>query len=186
MLTKPLKYYPCAFANCANTFLKYKSTDKFCSRNCYLADFANKELNKNIKEMAVNIAKLSTLESLAKKQIQKWVRLRDKDLPCISCGTSYTQQWDGGHYLKAEIYSGVIFNPMNINKQCCNCNDHLQGNVIDYRKGMIIKYGEANLIALEELGNKTRKYTFTREELIDITNKYKLKIKNGDFTDQTA
>ena len=186
MTIRSLKQYPCKFKPCGKMFTKYKSTDKHCSRPCYLADFAQKELNKNIAEMKMNVIKLSTLKSLAKKQVQKWVRLRDKDLPCISCGTNYTQQWDGGHYLKAEIYSGVIFHTKNINKQCCNCNDHLQGNIIEYRKGMIKKYGEATVLELEELGNKIRKYTWTREELISITETYKLKIKNGDFTDQAA
>jgi hypothetical protein len=30
---------------------------------------------------------------------------------CISCGGNEKDLWDGGHFLKAEIYSGVIFNP---------------------------------------------------------------------------
>jgi hypothetical protein len=51
----------------------------------------------------------------------KMVRLRDAEQPCISCGGNDKDLWDGGH-LKAEIYSGVIFNPANCHKQCRKCN----------------------------------------------------------------
>jgi hypothetical protein len=36
-------------------------------------------------------------------------RLRDANENCISCGGNDKDLWDGGHFKKAEIYSGVIF-----------------------------------------------------------------------------
>jgi len=185
----------CRADGCGKLFTPYTSLTKCCSITCalqynqdnpkevktFIQTQQAKQDKEQLKQMKFNITKLSTFESIAKKVFQHWVRLRDRDHPCISCNAFSTPQWDGGHYLKAEIYSGVIFYPMNVNKQCCHCNDHLQGNVIEYRKGMIKKYGEEELLKLEAKGNELRYYKYSREELIEITNKYKLKIKNKDF-----
>ena len=94
-------------------------------------------------EKAVLTDKLKTLsqyEAEAKKSFQKYVRMRDKGLPCISCGIFETELWDGGHYKKAEIYSGVIFNTHNCHKQCRKCNRFLNGNELMYRQGLIQRY----------------------------------------------
>jgi hypothetical protein len=40
---------------------------------------------------------------------------------------------------KAEIYSGVIFNPANCHKQCRKCKP--LGNELMYRQGLIQRYG---------------------------------------------
>jgi hypothetical protein len=98
--------------------------------------------------------------------------MRDIKEPCISCGTNEAK-WDGGHYLKAEIYSGVIFDERNVNKQCSYCNQYLDGNTAAYRQGLIKKIGLDEVIALEELANETRTKKWTIEELQLIKNKYK-------------
>jgi hypothetical protein len=51
----------------------------------------------------------------------------------------------------------------------------LSGNLIEYRKGLINKIGEEQLTLLELEANKTRKFTI--EELKEIINTYKQKIK---------
>jgi hypothetical protein len=43
--------------------------------------------------------------------------------------------------LKAEIYSGVIFNPANCHKQCRKMQPLLGGNELMYRQGLIARYG---------------------------------------------
>lgn len=48
----------------------------------------------------------------SKEIIQKWVRLRDQKKPCIRVAVKLPMKWTG-HFKKAEIYSGVIFNPRN-------------------------------------------------------------------------
>jgi hypothetical protein len=125
--------------------------------------------------------KLKTLgdyEKEAKKSFQKYIRLRDKDLPCISCGNDKTDLWDGGHYKKAEIYSGVIFDEQNCQKQCRKCNRFLNGNELNYREGLILRYGIDYVVEIEEKAIKTREHKFTREELIMIKKKYDLLIKS--------
>jgi hypothetical protein len=165
------KLYKCK--QCSKEFKQNNSLHVICSYTCYAQWTNKKEIEKRLKEYKINVVKLSDLESLAKIQFQKWVRKRDENLPCISCGTSKTNQWDGSHYLSAEQYSGVIFNEMNVNKACCYCNRNLYGNPIEYRKGMIKKYGLFAVEGLEELANETRHYKFTKDELIEIAKNYK-------------
>jgi hypothetical protein len=47
----------------------------------------------------------------AKKLFQKWVRLRDAEQPCISKVVVTIKTFGMEVILKAEIHSGVIFNP---------------------------------------------------------------------------
>jgi DNA-directed RNA polymerase subunit N (RpoN/RPB10) len=121
--------------------------------------------------------KLKTLgqyESDAKKEIQKWVRKRDSNLPCISCGTLTSDLWDGGHFKKAEIYSGVIFDEMNIHRQCRKCNRFLGGNELNFREGLIARYGEDYVLKIEKKALETRNYKFNKEELKELREKYRL------------
>jgi hypothetical protein len=121
--------------------------------------------------------KLDQLEHEARKQFQAWIKLRDKNEPCISCQTTFTRQWDGGHFFKAELYSAMIFNEMNCHKQCCYCNNHLDANLLEYRKGLIKRYGVAYVEELEKIKDSLRSYKYSKNELIEIKAKYKEKIK---------
>ena len=161
----------------------------------YLADIEKKRLrqaeknksaiewqqkaNANWKKFKVQEKKkLVDYEGAAKKEIQKWVRHRDKDLPCISCGVKDTDLWDGGHYKKAEIYSGLIFNENNIHRQCRKCNRYLGGNEANFRNGLVERYGIDYVVELELKANELRNYKYTNEELIEIRKKYSLLNKN--------
>jgi hypothetical protein len=129
------------------------------------------------KVMKEKLKTLSDYEKEAKAVFQKWVRQRDAELPCISCG-AITDRNDGGHYFDAGMYSGLIFNEWNVNKQCSNyCNRKNHGNKANYRIGLVKKIGEENVLWLEENKNRLRNYKFTKEELIEIKNKYKKLLK---------
>ena len=128
--------------------------------------------------------KLKTLgqfEAEAKKVFQKWIRLRDELHGCISCPTTETDLFDGGHYKKAEIYSGVIFDERNVHKQCRRCNRFLGGNELMYREGLIKRYGSDFVYQLEIDANATRNKKYTRDELIEIKRYYAEKIRNKDY-----
>lgn len=124
---------------------------------------------------------LSDYEKEAKVVFQKWIRLRDQEQPCISCGIKNNKLWDGGHYFKAELFSGLIFDTRNVNKQCRKCNRYLGGNEIQYRLGMVSRFGLDFVDKLESDSISRRVYKFSKDELIDINKKYQLKIKNNDF-----
>lgn len=59
------------------------------------------------------------------------------------------------------------FDEMNCNAQCRKCNRFMEGNIQDYRLGLIRKYGEKNVILLEAKKSARRSYSeFEYEQLI--------------------
>ena len=57
----------------------------------------------------------------------------------------------------------------------------MSGNLLQYRKGLINRYGIDFVENLDKLSNELRNYKYTKQELIDIKKKYDNKIKNNDF-----
>jgi hypothetical protein len=168
---------------CKKEFTQFNSLNKVCSIKCAI------ELGK-LKPAKVNYKRVnSQLKSEAKEKLetysqkvnkvkvifQKWIRERDKDLPCISCGTTKASMWHASHFKKAETFSGVIFHELNTWKSCSKCNVFLNGNELNYRERLVKKIGLDQVIALEELANETRTKKWTIEELNTIKTKYKIK-----------
>lgn len=133
------------------------------------------EEKKIIKERLMT---LSDYEREAKKSFQKWIRLRDSKLPCISCGNSKTTDWAGGHFYPAGIYSGLMFDERNCHKQCnTHCNKYLSGNLLEYRKSLIERYSLEFVEKLDLDADLKRNYKFTKQELIAKKLQYDIKIK---------
>ena len=115
---------------------------------------------------------METLPKLLKKAqdvFNAWIRNRDKDKGCISCGGSVDH---AGHYFSQGHHSALRFNEMNVNGQCLRCNNFLHGNLINYRKGLVKRYGEQKVLILESHGSKVKKWS--RVELKAIIQMYKL------------
>jgi len=134
-----------------------------------------KEARKALREYKKNDKPI--LLQLAQKLVNQFIRMRDKGLPCISCGHDFRngRQEHAGHYIARSKSSLLRFDERNINTQCNICNDHLSGNVAEYRKGLIEKIGIKEVEFLED--NKTALKTWTVEDLQEIIKKYRLKIK---------
>lgn len=89
------------------------------------------------------------------------IRLRDSHpnniAECISCGKSIpypngTGDLNCGHYYpRSVVYNNLYFSEANSHGQCVFCNLHLSGNVAEYRKGLIRRYGEDYVAELEDL-----------------------------------
>lgn len=86
---------------------------------------------------------------------------------CISCGQIKPfEQADCGHYINRQHMS-TRYDEMNCNAQCRHCNRFMEGNIQNYRKGLIAKYGEKRVMLLEAKQNQTRKWSaFEMEALI--------------------
>ena len=169
---------------CLDKFAPVQFAQVVCNYKCAIVHSNNLKANKQKKEWneekAILRDKLKTLgqyEQDAKTSFQKWVRMRDKALPCISCGVKETELFDGGHYFKAEIFSGLIFDERNCHKQCRKCNRFLNGNELQYRSGLIERYGINFVEQLESESNSKRDYKYTKEELIAKKLKYDILIK---------
>ena len=138
---------------------------------------SNKITKEKDKEKRESMKSISRLIQEARVPFQKWIRLRDVNYGCISCNSLNVKLWHGGHYFKAEIYRGLIFNEINVNKQCEKCNTYGGGNEAGYRLGLIKKYGEEKVKELENISDENRTYKYTREEIKEIKKKYLLKLK---------
>jgi hypothetical protein len=115
-----------------------------------------------------------TLPKLKKKAqdiFNAWIRNRDKELGCISCNNKIDH---AGHYFSSGHYSALTFDEMNVNGQCLRCNNFMHGNLINYRIGLIERYGEDKVNELEgSRMNAVKKWS--RDELKQIALKYKIK-----------
>lgn len=183
-LPKPKR---CGNKTCKDKFTPHpaRPLQEVCSPLCgleltrYRAEKkAQKEAKEKKAELREKTKTLTEYESEAKTAFQKWIRMRDADLPCISCGT-YTAYpcFDGGHFYKAELFSGLIFDERNCSKQCRRCNKHLQGNQLEYRKELVRRHGEEWVKQLDEDSITKRVYKYTKNELIAKKLQYELKIK---------
>ena len=111
----------------------------------------------------------------AQAAFNAYIRARDAHLPCISCGRFHDGQWHAGHYLSVGARPELRFEELNVHKQCAPCNNHLSGNAVLYRKGLIAKIG-ADRVDWLEGSHKAKKYTV--DELVQIKSAYKQKIKD--------
>jgi len=177
-----LKDKPCR--QCRKIFSPKVPLQVVCGLECAVSLAKEKQKEKEEREWRKRkregLEKLKTItvyEQDARKVFQMWVRLRDKSLPCISCDVETSPQFDGGHYFKAEIYSGLIFHEDNCWKQCCRCNRDLHGNESNYRIGLVKRIGEDRVKWLEENKDRLRTVKYSKEELIEIKKKYLQKIK---------
>lgn len=137
-----------------------------------------KELRAEKREAKEKLKTYSQRVNEVKVIFQRYIRMRDAKLPCISCGAITSSVWDAGHYKKAELYSGVIFNELNTNKQCGKCNRYLGGNELNYRIGLIAKIGIERVLELEGLAESTRVKKYSDLELLEIRTRYAHKIKS--------
>lgn len=103
-----------------------------------------------------------------------WIRERDKDLPCISCGRYHTGAFDAGHYRSVGAAGHLRFSEDNCWKQCVPCNQHKAGNVVEYRIRLVVRIGIERVEALEN-NNETVKFTIEDAKRIKAIYAAKLK-----------
>lgn len=131
-----------------------------------------KEINKKKREFKQN--EKSKLKEKAQITFNRFIRLRDKYLPCISCGRVNNVKWNAGHFKSAGQNPNLRFNELNVHKQCEHCNMWLSGNLAEYRVNLIIKIGLENVEALER-DKSVKKYSI--DDYKNIISEYNLKIK---------
>ena len=175
-----LKLKKCKTKGCTNEFIQYNSLTSLCvacaiekSKKIVAKKYKSEEKERK-KKYRENTKTYTKKVNDVKKVFQAWIRKRDEDEICISCPSNYSEPWDGGHYKEANKYKGVIFNEINVNKQCRQCNFHLHGNVSEYRIGLIKKYGIEKVEYLEQLAIETKSKKYSDEELNEIKLKYTL------------
>ena len=105
----------------------------------------------------------------------KFIRTRDKDKPCISCGKVSGKAEQAGHYRSVGSCPELRFEELNVYGQCIKCNMYLGANLIEYRINLVKLIG---LDKVEWLESKHEPKHYTIEELKGLKVYYRLKIKN--------
>ena len=156
----------------------HSSVQMCCSLTCAIEYSKQIEKKKWAKEKKVLKEKIKTKSDYVKelqKQVNYFIRQRDKDKPCISCGKPLINKFDAGHYRSAGGNPELRFEELNIHGQCVYCNQHLHGNLIDYRIRLIERIGVEKV---EWLESKHEPKHYTIEELKELIKEYKQKNKN--------
>lgn len=169
---KPVK---CKAPGCSNRFVRRSMTHKACGPDCAAAlvaqDRAKQAARAARAEAAEHRAKLAAYKPLShwlkatERVVNHYVLTRDRALPCISCGTYDTVQWEAGHFKSVGAHPEMRFLTRNIHKQCHRCNVQLSGNIHGYRAGLLARYGRQ---ILDELDVPHPLQKYTREGLEEI------------------
>jgi len=134
-----------------------------------------KAVNAEIKQKIEDLEPLKYWVKKAQIAVNTYIRFRDKDKPCISCGRKLGSKFDAGHYFSTGANPELRFEEDNIHGQCVFCNQHLHGNLIPYTDNLPERIGLERFNALKDKRHKIRKYS--KDELKQIIEIYKNKIK---------
>jgi hypothetical protein len=120
---------------------------------------------------------LKTRKKSAVQACHAYIRERDRNNGCITCGRSLVGvKFDAGHYIPAGNHSYTQFMEKNIHGQCVYCNQYNSGKPKEYRQALIDKYGERTVKAIERASK--RKIKRTADDYLAIEKHYKDKLKS--------
>lgn len=159
---KPKK---CKNPACGISFVPFNPMQKVCGVPCSVA-FATAERERKESRQRKSLAQVARREIQVRKEalktradhakeaqavINRYVRLRDAHLGCISCDkpASWGGQWHCSHFRSVGAAAHLRFNLWNMNKSCSQCNAHLSGNIMVYRPRLVEKIGAERVEWLE-------------------------------------
>ncbi len=142
---------------------------------CSVVDAKAKSWQKEKKARKENMITASQWRKMLQSSVNAYVRARDEGRLCISCNRQLKGKYDAGHYYSVGSYPNLRYDEMNIWGQCVHCNQHLHGNLIEYRTNLLQRIGEDGLARLDSLKNEPLKLTVP--EIKDLIEVYKKKIR---------
>lgn len=177
MQEKTIKLKTCKV--CKAEFRPFSSLSKVCSPKCAVKLVEDQKAKENRQAAKIyrqeNLSK-GELTKLAQVEFNKFIRLRDHDEPCISCGSADPGKdgrggrWDAGHYRSVGSAPEIRFDEDNCHKQCKHCNSFLSGNIVLYRIGLQAKIGPERLARLEGPHEPLK---YSPQDLREIASRYR-------------
>lgn len=178
---------------CAEPFIPVKSLQVACSIACALSIAKAKQARERValekverRDLRAARQRLKPMREYmqeAQAAFNKFIRLRDRDQPCICCGSYGPDEdwltggkWDAGHFLSRGSHPELRFNEDNCHKQLKSCNGGSskyarKGRTVaeGYRARLIEKIGLERVEALEG-PHEARRYSI--EDLKAIKARY--------------
>ena len=157
--------------NCPNKFTPRNPLQYVCTPKCAIEwnkKLAEKKEKKEWSEQKAILKDKITSKSewlnIAQKVFNTYIRIRDKDKPCISCGTNKQDiQYHAGHFYSVGSNSNLRFDEDNVHKQCGNyCNKNLHGNLIAYSEQLPLRIGIERFEALKSRRGQVVHYSILR------------------------
>lgn len=162
---------------CEQEFIPRNSLQKCCSIDCALKyatqDISKKEQKKQkeierIEKASIRYRKekLKTKNDLireAQEAVNRYIRLRDENKNCISCGCPLVRErvgggFDAGHFRSRGSAPHLRFYTLNIAGQCKKCNRYGGGERDLFKVGLINWLG-ADKVEQIECDHRPRHYT---------------------------
>ena len=164
--------------NCREKFDPIRFNHKFCLKDECIKAFVEEVKTNQWKTTKKRMKEdLKTLQDWLKETqtiFNKYIRLRDMGLVCISCQQPPKKK-NAGHYFSSGGHSNVRFDEDNVHLQCEHCNTFLSGNLLNYQIGIEKRIGAEKLIELQARAHLTKKWTI--DELKDLIKEYKTKVR---------
>ena len=166
---------------CGKLYTKTRMGQRVCSPRCALREVGAKKKAEREMDRARRIALMThgDWEKAVEKEFNTFIRLRDAGKPCICCGKPMGENRpggavDAGHYLGVGANPHLRFVEMNVNAQRKSCNKPGGATRTAFRLGMVGRYGEAAVAALEA-DHRPRKYAIA--DLIEMRDHYRAKVR---------
>jgi len=167
--------------NCKQKFEPIRFNMKYCTEAICLRAFSDeikaKQWQKTKQKMKAELETVQDIVKAAQIVFNKYINLRDKGLPCISCDKPITGRVNASHFWNANNHHNVRFDEDNVHSSCITCNQFLSGNLLEYRTRLCSKIGQKRFDELEAKRHVTKKWT--KDELKEIIKTYKQKIKDA-------
>lgn len=165
--------------HCKKKFEAIHFNQKYCTDpeciKVWIAKAKETQWKKRKKRMKEQLKTTSDYVKEAQKWVNKFVRLRDKDKGCVSCGAPLLNKYDAGHFFSAGGHGSVRFDLRNIHAQCTFCNQWQHGNLFNYHKELLNRIGSEEFNKLEMKSKGVHKHD--QEELKSLIKEFKQKCK---------
>jgi len=140
-----------------------------------MTGFTKADQLKKVKIKRVVVKSVPQLKKSVQKAVNKLVRLRDQNEPCMACQKPCKDEGDASH-LVAQGSSGFLrYNLDNIWKCCTSCNRFKHGNLLEFERNLIKKIGKERVDYLWDHRNDTKQWK--RPELEELLEQTKQRIK---------
>jgi len=164
---------------CGEEFRAWSQTQAACSPRCAQAMAEAKREKAEKRAAAQDRAETRRRKEAMKKrsewlkdaetQVNRYVRLRDSRLGCVSCPrpASWDGQWHASHFRSVGAASAVRFCLWNIHRACSVCNHFKSGNLSEYEPRLRARIGDEKVDWLR-----------TQNQLADYSIEYLKRLKS--------
>lgn len=173
--------------HCREKFDKAHFNQQYCFKTACTRAWINKCNTARVTQLKKEFVKqhgesIPMLHKKLKHVFHLYIRTRDKNKGCISCGKPLPDKYDAGHFWNSNNHSNIRYHEDNVHAQCVRCNRDLHGNLLEYQVRLKLKIGIERYEMLEAERNVMKKWT--RTELHNLIQHYKEKNKNFQLSVQ--